>query len=58
MSTINMKRVALGGLAAGLVINVSETILNVPVLGGEMEAALAKLNLPAFGVSAIATTEY
>jgi len=55
MRPINMKRVSLGGLAAGVVINVSETILNVPVLGGEMKAALAKLNLPALGSSAIAT---
>ncbi len=55
MSAINMKRVILGGLVAGLVINVSETILNVPVLGSEMEAALVKLNLPPVGGSAIAT---
>jgi hypothetical protein len=33
---------------------VSETILNVPVLGEEMEAALARRNLPAVGGSAIA----
>jgi len=55
MSRINMKAVSLGGLAAGVVISVSEAILNVPVLGGGMEAALAKLNLPALGGSAIAT---
>lgn len=54
MNAINTKRVILGGLAAGLVINVSETLLNVPVLGAEMEASLAKLNLPPVGGSAIA----
>jgi len=46
MSAINTQRVILGGLAAGLVINVSETFLNGPVLGAEMEASLARLNLP------------
>jgi len=54
VDAINMKRVILGGLLAGLVINVSETILNVPVLGTEMEAALARLNLPPVSGSGIA----
>ena len=38
---------------AGLVINISETILNVPVMGTQMEAALAERNLPAIGGGAI-----
>lgn len=36
MRQINMKRVIGGGLLAALIINVSETILNVPVLGERM----------------------
>ena len=40
MAGINMKGVIGGGLLAGLVINISETILNVPVMGAQMEASL------------------
>jgi hypothetical protein len=54
MSAINMNRVIVGGLAAGLVINVSEYILNEPVLGEEMAASLTRMNLPPIGGSAIA----
>lgn len=36
MQKINMKRVIWGGLLAALIINVSETILNVTVLGERM----------------------
>lgn len=46
MSQINYGGVLKGGLAAGLVINVSEFVLNVPVAGARMEAELAALNLP------------
>lgn len=53
MARINVKGVLAGGLLAGLIINVSETILNVPVLGAEMEASLAALNLPPVGGGAI-----
>ena len=40
MPQINLKRVILGGLLAGLIINISETILNVPVMGDQMAEAL------------------
>lgn len=54
MSHINMQRVILGGIVAGIVINVGEAILNLVVLGADMEAALARLNLPPIGGRAIA----
>lgn len=54
MSTINLGRVISGGLLAGLVINIGETILNVPLLGAEMETSLKALNLPPVGGTAIA----
>jgi hypothetical protein len=42
---INTGSVIKGGLVAGLLINISEAILNVPVLGTRMEAELAARNL-------------
>lgn len=54
MSRINMQRVILGGIVAGIVINIGEAILNLVVLGADMEAALARLNLPPIGGQAIA----
>ena len=53
MSNINVGRVILGGLVAGLVINIGETILNVVVLASEMEGMLQARNLPVLGGSAI-----
>ena|SRR2546426_7306672 len=53
MTGMNMKRVVIGGLLAGVIINISETIMNVPVLGAQMEAALKQLNLPTVGGGAI-----
>jgi len=46
MTGINMGRVLIGGVVAGLVINVGEFVLNMFVLKTEMEAALARMNLP------------
>lgn len=54
MSGINMARVIVGGIVAGLVINVSEYVLNTFVVKTEMEAAVARLNLPPVGGQAIA----
>jgi hypothetical protein len=48
-----MGRVVLGGLLAGLVVNISETILNLFVLTAEMDALLKARNLPALSGSAI-----
>ena len=55
MGRINTARVVLGGLLAGLVINISEYILNEPVLGQQMTEQLARLNLPPVSGSAIGT---
>jgi hypothetical protein len=46
---INVARVVIGGIVAGLVINASEFILNTAVLGSEMNAMMARLNLPPVG---------
>jgi hypothetical protein len=53
MPQMNLKKVILGGLLAGLVINISETILNVPVMGDKMTEALKGRNLPPVGGGAI-----
>ena len=55
MGKINIGRVIAGGLLAGLVINISETVLNTVVLGQQMEAAAAARNLPAMGGREIAS---
>jgi hypothetical protein len=52
---VNLGRVILGGLLAGLVINISEFILNTVVVGGQMEELLKVRNMPPIGNSAIAT---
>ena len=46
MGKINLGRVVAGGLVAGLVLNVSEAILNMVVIGRQMEAAMMALNVP------------
>ena len=52
-SRINIGRVVAGGLLCGLVINISETILNLFVVAADMETALKERNLPAVGMSPI-----
>lgn len=54
MASINTRGVVVGGLVAGLVINVSEYILNEPVLGAEITSALSAHNLPPVSGGAIA----
>jgi hypothetical protein len=46
MNRINMGRVLIGGLLAGLILNIGEFILNGLVLAEEMNAAMAALNRP------------
>ena len=46
MRKINMGRVILGGLVAGLVINIGEMILNMPILGSAWTDALKALGKP------------
>jgi len=55
MRGINVARVVLGGLLAGLVINIGESIFNGWLFAADMEAALTRLNLPPVGGNAIAT---
>jgi hypothetical protein len=54
VARINTRGVVVGGLVAGLIINVSEYILNEPVLGARMTAELTAHNLPPVGGNAIA----
>lgn len=46
MGRINLGRVAIGGILAGLIINIGEFILNGVLLEDEMNAAMAALNKP------------
>lgn len=54
MSSINWGRVILGGLLAGMVINVFEFFLNGVVLAKDWEAAMAALGRPPIAGSQIA----
>ena len=54
MGKINMGRVILGGLLAGLVINIGEFLLNEVILGTLWAGALKALNLPPMGNEAMA----
>ena len=47
MGSINLGRVVMGGLLTGLIINIGEYVLNVPILGATYEAALADAGLQA-----------
>ncbi|MBZ5499832.1 MAG: hypothetical protein LAP85_25815 [Acidobacteriia bacterium] len=46
MGKINMGRVILGGLVAGLIINIGEFVLNMPILGNLWTEAMQALNRP------------
>jgi hypothetical protein len=46
MNKINMGRVILGGLLAGLILNVGEFLLNDKVLGSQMKEYMARHNFP------------
>ncbi len=54
MRGVRTGHVVLGGLAAGLIINIGEAILNLVVLGDQMTAFIARLNLPPTGGAAMA----
>jgi len=47
MGKINVGRWVLGGIVAGILINVSETLLNVVFLKGQWESAMKALGKPA-----------
>ena len=53
MGRINIGRVILGGLVAGLVINLGEYILNELVMKSQWDAVMAGYNLPTAGGSTI-----
>jgi hypothetical protein len=53
MGKINVMRVILGGLVAGLVINVGESILNLGIIGERMELVYHELNIAPPGGSTI-----
>ena len=50
---INWARVFGGGLLAGLIINIGEFILNVPILGAEFDEVMASMNKEPPGSGAI-----
>ena len=54
MSRINYTRVILAGLAAGLVINIIDFVVNVPILGAQWAAATKALGIDVEKVSATA----
>ncbi len=47
MGRINLGKVIVGGLVAGVVINISEYILNMMVIADDARAAMENLGLPA-----------
>jgi hypothetical protein len=53
MGRINLGRVVIGGLLAGLIINIGEFILNGVLLEQQMTAAMAALNKPPINASMI-----
>jgi hypothetical protein len=60
MSEINYAGVLKGGIAAGLIMTISEYVLNVPVAGARMAEEMAARNLPpvegaAIGVFTVVT---
>jgi len=54
MGKINMGRVILGGLLAGLIINIGESVLNGMILAKDLEDVMRSLNKPQITGSAIA----
>lgn len=53
MGKINQVRVLLGGLLAGLVMNIGEYVLNARILATDLDAAMQALNRPAITESQI-----
>src|SRR5688572_20860368 len=54
MTGINVARVLIGGFVAGLVINIGESVFHAWLFAADLEAALARLNVPPVGGGAIA----
>jgi len=53
MAGINLRRVLVGGLAVGLVLNITESFLNMVVLADANAASMKALNLPPISGAAI-----
>jgi hypothetical protein len=53
MGKINVARVILGGLLAGLIMNISEYVLNTYVIAEESAAVMQRLGLPEIGTQQI-----
>jgi len=53
MTKINFARVLLGGLVAGLVLNLGDWLFHEPLMGEQWKAAMAAYNMPMPGTSAI-----
>jgi len=58
MNKINLGRVLLGGMVAGLILNIGEFVLNGIILGPHIEADMKRMNLipPGNGFAALAIT--
>src|ERR1700730_14214387 len=54
MSKVNTTRAILAGLAAGLVINIVDFVVNVPILGAQWAAAAKALTIDIEKISATA----
>jgi hypothetical protein len=55
MNRVNYGRVFLGGLVAGLIINIGEYLLNEVVMVREMEETFRRLTMPRPGINFMAT---
>jgi hypothetical protein len=55
MNKINFGRVILGGLVAGLILNIGEFLLNEVIFVKQMEETFQKMNVPRPGGAFIAT---
>lgn len=53
MPRINLKRILLGGLIAGVLLNVTESFFNVVLFGKELDASFKAMNLPPLGAGAM-----
>jgi hypothetical protein len=58
MTRINFKRVLLGGIVTGLILNIGEVLLNDIILGRHIEADMKRMNItpPGGGFAALAVT--
>lgn len=54
MGKINLGRVIIGGIVAGIIIDIFEFVLNGIVLAGRWNAVMASINRPPIGMNAIA----